>query len=367
MKHFDRRALPLLMAPMLLLAACGGGSEDSSDTTVADSADTGEVTTLPAVTTVPVTTTAPAETTASTVAAAGIAPLTGLPVMDAAMLTRPALAVKIDNHTDARPHAGLNQADIVYEEIVEGITRFFAIYQSTDAGPVGPVRSARTTDVDLLNQLNRPLFAYSGGNAKVVSAINGANAEPRKHADDLGYYRDAERRARAAVEHTLLIESTQRIYATVTPEQGPPAPFFSYRPAGTPLEGGDPVSTITLDMNSVPVMWTWDAAQGLFLRDEYGEPHLDTTGAPISAANVVVQFCDYRTSAADPKSPEAVTVGSGDALVYTDGKVIFARWERPDAAAPAVFTGADGSPIALTPGRTWIELGEAGDTTVTTA
>ena len=89
--------------------------------------------------------------------------------------------MKIDNHRDARPHAGLNQADVVYEEIVEGITRFFAIFHSTDADPIGPIRSARTTDVDLLNQLNRPLFAWSGGNADVVQRIGNANAVSRAH------------------------------------------------------------------------------------------------------------------------------------------------------------------------------------------
>ena len=360
-----RRLSICALSPLVLLAACGGSSSSEASDTTAPSTEASTTSTAPTTEAVVTTTEAPA-VTESTVAPAGYAPLTGLPVTDTAMLTRPALAAKIDNHTDARPHAGLNQADIVYEEIVEGITRFFVIFQSNDSAPVGPVRSARTTDVDLLNQLNRPFFVYSGGNGKVVSAINGSNAETRAHSNDLGYYRDAERRARTAVEHTLLIESTQRIYATATPEQGPPTPFFTYREVGEALTGGDPVTSITLDMNSVPVVWEWDGGQGLFLRTEYGDPHVDIAGERISAANVVVQFCDYKTSAADPKSPEAITVGSGDALVYTDGKVVFATWDRPDASAPAVFTGADGSPITLTPGRTWIELAEAGDTTVVT-
>ena len=113
------------------------------------------------------------------------------------------MAVKIDNHPQARPHAGLNQADVVIEEIVEGITRFFAVFHSTDAAPLGPIRSARTTDVDLLNQLNKPLFVWSGGNRGVVNAISRANAISIAHGQGPGYYRDQERRRRADLEHTL--------------------------------------------------------------------------------------------------------------------------------------------------------------------
>ncbi len=287
---------------------------------------------------------------------------------DPVLLARPAMAVKIDNHIEARPHAGLNQADIVYEEIVEGITRFFAVYQSSDAAPLGPIRSARTTDVNLLNQLNRPFLVWSGGNAKVVQAISSANAESRAHGQTDGFYRDAERRKRTAVEHTLLLESSALIYATATPEQGPPSPFFAYRDQGESASG-TPISQVELDMNSVPVVWNWDAAAGMFLRSEYGEEHLDAGGERISAANVVVQFCDYKASSADPKSPEAITVSNdgGDAIVYTDGKVILARWTRTDPAVPAVFTDGQGNPIELTPGRTWIELAEADETEVTTS
>ena len=359
------RTLTLLVAPLVALAACGGSSSPNDAQTSSTTATTEEPTTLPSVTTtsVPASTTAASATTGAAPAASEVSPLTGLAPADPATLTRPAMAVKIDNHPDARPQAGLNQADIVYEEIVEGITRFFTIFQSTDAGPIGPIRSARTTDVNLLNQLNRPFLVWSGGNAKVVAAIAGANAESRAHGQAPGFYRDAERRKHVDLEHTLFNEGTQTIYATATPAQAAPSPFFTY---GTPT-GGDPVSKITMKMNSVPVEWTWDAGQGLFIRSEYGAAHIDAAGVPIGAQNVVVQFIDYKTSAADPKSPEAITVGQGDALVYTAGKVTLGHWDRPDAIKPATFTDGAGQPVVLTPGRTWIELAEAGVTTVTAA
>ena len=142
-------------------------------------------------------------------------------------------------------------------------------------------------------------------------------------------------------------------------------PFFSYRPVGTPSTAGQPVTVIDAGMNSVPVHWAWDAGQGLWIRSEYGAPHVDAAGVPVNAANVVVQFVPYRPSSADARSPEAVTIGEGDAWIFTDGKLIFGHWSRPDVNKPATFTDAGGQPVLLTPGRTWIELAEAGTTSVT--
>lgn len=351
---------------VLTVAGCS-----SSTTTSPPPEPTTEATTTTAgpapttATTTPAPSTVPAPTATATPAA--VAPLTGLPVADPAILGRPAMAIKIDNQTEARPQAGLNQADIVYEEIVEGITRFFAIFHSTDAAPVGPIRSARTTDGNLLNQLNRPFLVWSGGNAKVVQAGSAANAESRAHGQTDGFYRDAERRKRTKVEHTLFLDSTATIWATATPEQGPPNPFFTYRPAGS-TPSGDPVSELDLRLSGVDVAWEWDAASGTYLRSEYGEAHTDAAGQRISAANVVVQFVQYKASAADPKSPEAITVQNtpGDAVVATGGTLILAHWERTDPSKPAVLLTADGSPVELTPGRTWIELADQYDSQLTT-
>jgi Protein of unknown function (DUF3048) N-terminal domain/Protein of unknown function (DUF3048) C-terminal domain len=355
-----------------LFAACGGGTKSPEvaesiappETTGTTSAPVSvvEATTTTAT---PTTTTTPPETTTTIPIPEERFPLTGLPVYEPAYAARPALAVKMDNHWDARPHAGINQADIVYEEIVEGITRFFVIFHSQDVGPIGPVRSARTTDVDLLNQLNRPLFAWSGGNRGVVSAIGNANAESRAHGQlPEFYYRDQDRRSRADLEHTLLAHDTSQFYTTVYPNQGPPPVFFNWRAPDAKV-AGDAASLLALDINSVDVGWVWDETSALWIRSEYGNPHVDTTGAPVSANNVMIQFCDYRRSQADPKSPEAVTVGYGEAILLSGGKVVRGTWERGEAGAPAIFKDAGGEPMELTPGRTWIELAEAGVTNAT--
>jgi hypothetical protein len=357
-----RRAVALAMATAAVLAACSGGSGKSASTTDAPTTTAASTTTTEATTTTAATTTTTLAPT--TTVPPPVYPLTGLTAPDPLATLRPAIVVKIDNHTDARPQAGLNQADIVYEEIVEGITRFFTIFQSTDAGPVGPIRSARSTDVDLLDQLNRPLFVWSGGNRNVVREIGGANAISMAYGQGPGFYRD--RRGRSvATEHTLFNEGTSTIYSQVQPGQVAPVPFFSYRPVGTPSTAGQPVTVIDAGMNSVPVHWAWDAGQGLWIRSEYGAPHVDAAGVPVNAANVVVQFVPYTSSSADARSPEAVTVGEGDAWIFTDGKLVFGHWSRPDVNKPATFTDAGGQPVLLTPGRTWIELAQAGSTNVT--
>ena len=349
------------------VAGCGGG-DSQADTS---SSSTAPVSAAPVSVVEVTTTTAAAATTAAGTSAPTSAapvdvpkyPLTGLPIADPALAGRPALVVKVDNHPQALPQAGLNQADVVYEEIVEGITRFFVVFHSQDAAPVGPIRSGRTTDVNLLAQFNRPLFAWSGGNGGVVAAINRANAESRPDGSP-GMYRDKERDKRVDREHTLFLDNTATLYTTVTPEQGTPPAMFTFRAAGQPSTG-DPATSASMEMNSVEVAWLWDAGAGHWVRGEYGDPHVDTTGAAITAENVMIQFCDYKRSSADPKSPEAITVGEGDAWLLSDGKVVKGRWSRPDAAQPASFTDAQGNPMQLTPGRTWIELAQNGSTDVT--
>lgn len=342
----------VLAALILVAAACSG---DSGVT--AGDATTSSTTSSPASSTTAPATTAPATTAPATTAAAGEpAPLTGRP---GPRLDRPALVVKIDNHPEARPQAGLGVADIVYEEIVEGITRFFAVFHSTDAAPVGPIRSARTTDVDLLAMLSTPLFAWSGGNDGVVAAIRRADATDvgaSRH-PEYGYVRDPSRRS----PHNLF-STTEALRAGTPAGQGDPAAVFTYRPG--PLRGGTPVAGVRIRMRGTSVRWSWDAAAGVWVRTQDGTPHLDDSGRAVRAENVVVQVTRYRPSPADVRSPEAVTVGTGDAWLFLDGRWIEGTWERPSPAAATVFRDGSGTEVGLTPGRTWVELAEAGTATV---
>ena len=272
----------------LALAACGGGDDDAAPTTTAAPAPaTTEAVTTTEVT-VPETTEAesPETTEADEVEAGPVMPLTGLPVDDEIAAARPAMVVKIDNHPQARPQFGLNGADIVFEENVENLTRFAAVFQTNAPAKIGPIRSGRTQDVDLLGSLVEPLFVWSGGNPRVVAAINGSDliSITETIASRKGMFR--EKRGNEDKEHTLYADTTE-IWANFTPVFNPPPPAqFTYRAADEAFNGEES-GGVDLEMDGVDVTWTWDADSSSYLRDQDGKPH-ETDFGQVSAANVVV-------------------------------------------------------------------------------
>jgi hypothetical protein len=356
-----RRAAALLSAG-LLAAACSGSDGSSADTTVADEVTTTSVaaTTTAAPTTVAPSTTTTADETTTTVEAAPVMPLTGLPIEDEAKANRPALVVKIDNHPDARPQSGLNAADIVYEENVESLTRFAVVFQSNDSDPVGPIRSGRTQDVALLGSLNKPLFAWSGGNPNVTRAIDSSDLvdlSQSRAGNQGGFFRSGDRKA----PHNLYA-TTSALY-TFTPIYAPPPPQqFTYRGADEGFNGV-PSLGVDLKMDGVKVNWTWDGDSASYLREQGGQPHMDADLGQVNAANVVVLEVDYKPSPADARSPEAQTIGTGKVYVFTAGVMVEGTWTRGDRLDPFTLTDDDGNVIALTPGRTWVELARVDSTT----
>lgn len=339
------RFVPALLVAGLGLAACGGGSSDSASTT-APPTTVAVVTTTVAPTTVP-------ETTTTTIPVPTM-PLTGLPVADDATAVRPAIAAKIDNHPGARPQSGLNSADIVYEENVEKWTRFAAVFHSNGSDPVGPLRSGRTQDIDLLTSLNKPLLLWSGGNAAVTTAINKStlvNMSATAASNGGGFFRSSDKKA----PHNLFSKTTN-IWALDAGRGGTPPAQFIYRDAAAPAAGADVVGVkLTMD-GSMRAAWQWDAAGGKFLRFHDAKAHFDADGSQVAFDNVVVIECEYKASPADPRSPEAQTVGTGRAWVYSGGKVVEGTWNRPDNLSAWNLTDASGESIVLTAGRTWVEL-----------
>lgn len=291
------------------------------------------------------------------------APLTGLRVDDPGLLARPALVAKLDNldtpGETALPQAGLSRADVVFEEIVEGnITRLVTVFHSKAPNRIGPIRSARTTDVHLIPQLGPVLFAWSGGNDGVVAEVRRSPflIDLGHDAASSSYSRERGRRA----PHNLFVEADE-LWGRITEPMAPPKQLFQYRaegekpsPEATPARGvgivwGGGVATS-------PVDWQWDPQTKLYLRNQNGRPHLDADGSAVAASNVVVLITEYGRSAADTRSPEANTVGEGELFVYTDGHVVWGRWSRPAEDQPATLTDTAGNPILLTPGSTWVEM-----------
>jgi hypothetical protein len=273
-----------------------------------------------------------------------------LVVADAATYTpRPALIVKIDNGVNSHPQTGLNQADIVYEEIVEGVTRFAAVFNSMDSNPVGNIRSGRTQDVMLFASFNDPIFAYSGGNETVNAALAATGWTLLTQGN--GMFRVD---GRGGAPYNLY-GNTADFFAQAG-DAGLAVPQFRYgQPTGTP------VTSIDLSIGGVSVNWAWDATVGLFMRSENGRPH-ELTDGRASTNNVVVLFVPYGTGPAG--GPEAQTIGTGDVVVYSTGRKVAGTWRRENPEDPFTLE-VNGQPILLQPGRTWVELASAGSSTLT--
>jgi hypothetical protein len=341
------RLVPVV-ACILALSGCGGGGERSVQKAAAVATNT-----------------APSPTAAPTTAAPPpTAPLTGL-AADPALMLRPVLVVKIDNVAEAHPQSGINQADVVYEELVENSsTRLMALFQSTDAGPVGPVRSARPTDVLLFTPLRRPLFAWSGANAWVRDMIGNSNIVDVGNTPAVDqYYRESSR----AAPHNLFIEGYLSMLASHQEDAGSPQSLFVYRAPNEPLgANARPLGSVNIVWGrfggNAPVDYSWDAGVGGWFRSQAGMPHVDSDGVQVAPPNVIIQFVDYQPNGG---IPDGQLVGQGVAWVLTAGNIVEGTWTKPDAETPTQFLDAAGAPIKLTPGRTWVSLAPPDSATIT--
>ncbi|HEX4868923.1 MAG TPA: DUF3048 domain-containing protein [Acidimicrobiales bacterium] len=335
----------LLLVGGVALALMSGGDDDAAPATT---------TTSTTATTAPPTTVAPPP----------VSPLTGLPT-DPASAARPALVVKIDNvEPKARPQVGINEADVVYEERVEGsVTRLLAIFQSGESAPVGPIRSARSSDIAIFSPLNRPYFAWSGANGTFAAYIRESNVMDVGYDVASGqYFRDGGRRA----PDNLMAYSTADLRAIPSEGSGPPPALFAYRAEGEQPAHLEPVGGVRVtygtSAGSAPVEYVWNGTG--WARTQKGTPHVDTAGVQVAPANVIVQFTEYVPSGVADQFgndiPEAQTVGEGEAWVLTNGGLIAARWSKPSIEAVTTYTDVDGNPIKLTPGRTWVALPSPG-------
>jgi Protein of unknown function (DUF3048) N-terminal domain/Protein of unknown function (DUF3048) C-terminal domain len=280
-------------------------------------------------------------------------PLTGQPAPHGVAPRRPALAVKIENYPDARPQAGLQSADIVYEEQVEGgITRFIAVYQCHDDARVGPVRSARTTDPDVLAQFGVPILAFSGAAPNVVRAVDRANLTPITETTGVGAFsRDPDRES----PHNLYA-GTKALYRVAGSKRPAPAPVFTY--SDEVAGRSRVVSAVHLPFSTTyaDVYWAWDRRAGQWVRSHGDVPHTVEGGEQVSATNVVIQVVQMVIGPRGGISPHLTLTGSGKAYVLRDGRMVAGRWQRPTRHDITRFVTKDGEEIALAPGRTWVEL-----------
>ena len=318
-----RRTLIAVAATFgIVIAACGGGGGDDTKK----------------------------KSTTTTEAEVATAPLTGLPDTDGTAANRPALTVKIDNICGpgtpcVRPQEGIDLADVVYEEVTEGgITRFAAIFQSRVPETVGPIRSVRAIDPDLVAAIGG-VFAYSGGAGPNVEKIRQApvNSIDESAAGDAMF-----RNQSLDAPHNLFGRGQALFDKGGQPV--PPPPLFEYLDEDE-VFAGEAVTSFRVGFQAgYAPTYTYDATTRTWKRDIDGAPFVAANLTQIAPANVIVQFTEYTGGG------EGNVVGEGIAWIFSDGKLVQGSWSRATRDEPIKYLDAAGQPVKLLPGSTWVEL-----------
>ena len=298
-------------------------------------------------------------------------PLTGTPAPGGTVPARPALGVKIGNYPDDRPSAGLNQADVVFEEPVEGgITRLVAVFQCQSPALVGDLRSARQPDVGIMSQLSKPLFVHAGGIDPVIALLKAANLTDENVLSGAAASAVIQQPGRYAPYSTFA--NTAALWALDPGDTTPPAPIFTYTaapPAGSVAGSGGSVHIPFSDTSDVT--WTWNPAANNYLRSYATGPDKLIDGSQSAANNVVIMtvqtssgpWLENDVGGLEVQIPDT---GSGPLVVLRNGVAITGTWARTSLTQPPTLTATNGTPITLQPGNTWEELVPSG-IAVTTA
>ncbi|MGW0705411.1 DUF3048 domain-containing protein [Streptomyces sp. NPDC002643] len=261
------------------------------------------------------------------------------------------LAVKIDNVGAARPQTGLDAADIVYAEQVEGgLSRLMAVYATRFPEEIGPVRSARESDLELLRQFDEPTLAFSGAQSKLLPLIDRASLHPETPEDAAdAYFRDADRPA----PHNLFLRPDRLIDSP--PGKAALTTGFRY---GEAPDGGTPKNSLTVRYPAARFTFTWSEDRDRWLVSMDGTPTVTTDDERVAPATVVVQHVTIRDSLFHDflgnTTPYTETVGSGQAEVLRDGRSYEANWQRDTATEGTTFTTTDGKPLNFAKGQVWV-------------
>ncbi len=299
----------------------------------------------------------PSASSSRTPAPAPVHPFTGKP----GGKIGPVLAVKIDNTHSAKPQLGLRSADIVYVEQVEGgLSRVMAVFSSKLPPRVGPVRSARISDLHLLPQFGKPAFAYSGVQGKMLPYVAKAPLiDVSQDKGGTGYVR-----AGSNLAPYNLYGSPHRLLGRAKGAGKAGDIGFRFGPAP---KGGKPVKSFTARYPAASFAFHWSAKEKRWLVTQDGRHDTAAEGGRLGGQTIVIQrakttrsqFHDFLGN----YTPLVQTVGSGAATVLRDGKAYDAHWSRPSERKGTTFTTASGAPMTFATGQVWIVLVNAGKPT----
>jgi len=281
--------------------------------------------------------------------------LSGLPGSDNEIIV-----VKIDDTHPARPQTGIENADVVYIEQVEGGgTRIAALYSSKYPEVVGPVRSARISDIELFAQFGKIGFAFSGSQRKLLPVINAANLH-NMSAEHFGYwepyFRDSTRYAPfdLYLHPKVLLErahAKENYFAKVSK---------SGWVFGPPGKSGRKVLGVDFSWPAVKYGADWDKVSKKWLIHQNGEPKMAKAGSQLGANTLVLQLVSITDSEYGDKAggitPHVATIGTGKALIFRSGMVFEAIWNRGTATDTTTWRDESGADVMFSPGQTWIAL-----------
>ncbi|MBS7526767.1 DUF3048 domain-containing protein [Fusibacter paucivorans] len=295
-----------------------------------------------------------------------INPLTG-EYVEAGTLGRP-IAVMLDNQYSARPQAGLIEADVAYEMLVEGlITRYMGIFYSSQPEHIGPVRSARPYYLQKALEYN-PYYVHVGGSMQALSDI-----KTYKMADIDGLSSGAfHRESHKKIPHNMYTEASTLIkdanrrqyYEKVDID------FLDFNDAFLIPKDGTDANTIKFlykaptssDKVGYFTTYVYDPETTLYMRHTNGKPHIDEdTGEQLYATNILVQYASQKVLDSEGRLQLGL-VGEGKGMYYTGGKGIPVTWSKADSYATTYFKDADNNAIKLNPGKTWFQIMPKGKT-----
>ena len=283
-----------------------------------------------------------------------LSPLSGL----VAAVGEPVVVVKIDNSEASHPQAGLNDADVVYMEQVEGgLTRLAAVFSTHLPVEAGPARSARESDIELLGAYGNAPLAFSGANRGVVNLINNSRLVNASWDRVTSAYRRVNGR-RAPYDLFVHPQEIAKAKADAAKAKNIGLTFGD-------VSGGQLVSDLSTRIATAKVAFHYDSPSKKWALSMDNRPSLLVGGAPVSADNVIVQFIRVRGSRFSDVngnvSPYSITTGLGPAIIFRDGRRFNATWKRPAPGDPTHYIGGNGLDVPLKAGTTWILLATIGE------
>jgi hypothetical protein len=271
------------------------------------------------------------------------------------------LAVKIDDSVSARPQIGIDRADIVYIEQVEGgLTRLAAIFSSEIPTLIGPIRSARISDIEILAQYGRVVFAYSGAQSKLLPVISAANLNDygAQRQSPTIYTRDESRTSptNMVLRADLLLEKVRSDGRDIATSRS-----VGWNFGELPI-GGTAITEAKLSWPAASYEAKWSKEEGRWLVFNNGIANMSASGVQHGPTTFLIQNVEILPSEYGDKfggvTPYSKTIGSGTGFVLRDGKYFPATWSRPDELSGTTWLAQDGSELPFARGQIWIALTE---------